>query len=207
MTGRVSEEQQREYLNVMARQADQLVNLVEDLLLSARLDADEVARRRELVAVAPTAVEALDALDPAERDAVEVGGDEISTPVLGDRSHLTRVVLNLLTNALRHGGQHVKVMLGHDAGQVLVAVEGYGPGVPATTVNGSSIASCTVTTRPPPAWGCTSPAGSSRRTVARSGWSTAAVRPRGRASRSACPGDVPSASVTSVPARPVRSAR
>lgn len=130
MTGHVSEEQQREYLNVMARQADRLVSLVEDLLLSARLDADEVARRRDLVPVDDLVAEAIEALDPAERAAVQVRGEGIPTPVLGDPSHLKRVVLNLLTNALRHGGQHVTVTLGHDDGQVLLAVEDDGPGVP-----------------------------------------------------------------------------
>ena len=130
MTGRVSEEQQREYLNVMSRQADQLVSLVEDLLLSARVDAEAVARRRELIPVDELVAEAIGSLNPAEREAVRVRDDGISTPVLGDRSHLTRVVLNLLTNALRHGGQHVTVTLGHDDGQVLVAVADDGPGVP-----------------------------------------------------------------------------
>lgn len=129
MTGHVSEDQQREFLSVMARQADQLVDLVEDLLLSARVDADAVARRRELVPIDELVSEAAASLSPDERPRVEVRDHAVSTPVLGDRSHLQRVLQNLLGNALRHGGGEVVVTISDDDGEALVAIEDDGPGV------------------------------------------------------------------------------
>ncbi len=130
MTGQVSEDQQREFLNVMSRQADQLVGLVEDLLLSARVDAEAVARRRDLVPVDELVEEAVASLPPEERARVEVRDDAVPTSVLGDRSHLQRVIQNLLGNALRHGGQEIVVTLANDDGMALVAIEDDGPGVP-----------------------------------------------------------------------------
>ena len=131
MSGQVSEEQQQEYLAVMARQAAQLVELVEDLLLSARVDAEAVARRRELVAVDEVVAGAVASLNPQERGRLEVHEGQVAPTVVGDASHLQRVFQNLLSNAWRHGGEHVAVTIGHDDGRVLVAVEDDGPGVPA----------------------------------------------------------------------------
>jgi len=130
MTGQVSDDQQHEFLNVMSRQADQLVDLVEDLLLSARVEADAVARRRELVPIDEVVAEAVGSLHPDERAQVEVRDDAVETPVLGDSSHLQRVMQNLLSNALRHGGRDVVVMISNENGVALVAIEDDGPGVP-----------------------------------------------------------------------------
>lgn len=130
MTGHVSEDQQREFLNVMSRQADQLVDLVEDLLLSARVDADVVARRRDLIPVDELVDDAVDSLSPDERARVEVRGHGVSVPVRGDPAHLQRVFQNLLGNALRHGGGTVVVTVADDDGNALVAFEDDGPGVP-----------------------------------------------------------------------------
>ncbi len=115
----------------MARQADQLVSLVEDLLLSARVDAEAVARRREPVPIDDLVAEAVASLQPEQRAELELRDNGVDTPVLGDPAHLQRVLQNLLSNAWRHGGEHVTVTLGHDEDMVLVAIEDDGPGVPA----------------------------------------------------------------------------
>ena len=130
MTGQVTEEQQRHFLEVMSRQADRLVGLVEDLLLSARVEADAAARRRELVHVDELVVEAFETLDPDQRAHVHVDDDGVTAAVVGDRAHLHRVLVNLLTNGFLHGGEDVSVHVGHDDGMVLIAVEDDGPGVP-----------------------------------------------------------------------------
>lgn len=130
MTGQVTEEQQRHFLEVMSRQADRLVGLVEDLLLSARVEADAAARRRELVHVDQLVVEAVESLDPDGRAQVRVRDEGIGASVVGDRAHLQRVLVNLLTNGLRHGGDELCVHVTNEDGKVLIAVEDDGPGVP-----------------------------------------------------------------------------
>ncbi len=127
---RISEAEQQEYLAVISRRADELVDLVEDLVLSARVDAADVGRRRALVSMRELVDDAVDALPVEQRRAVAVTDDGVPTPVVVDRAHMHRVLSNLLSNALRHGGSATTVTLGHDTGRVLVAIEDDGPGVP-----------------------------------------------------------------------------
>lgn len=126
---KVSPEQQREFLGVMSARARQLVDLVEDLLLTARIDADVVARRRQLLRVEDLLAHVLAQLGPDERAAVEVVDAGLDATVVGDASHLQRVLLNLLGNARRHGGDRVEVTIDNDGGDVLIGVEDDGPGV------------------------------------------------------------------------------
>ena len=129
MIGHVSEDEQRRFLEIMSRQANRLVELIEDLLLSARVEADAAARRRELVDVGELVEAAVDTVDHDERHRIAVETDGVTASVLGDHAHLHRVLVNLLSNALLHGGHLVRIVVGHDAGKVLVAVEDDGPGV------------------------------------------------------------------------------
>ncbi|MGH8999766.1 MAG: sensor histidine kinase [Acidimicrobiia bacterium] len=50
--------------------------------------------------------------------------------VRGNREHLSRVVRNVLENAVRHAGSRVAVELGGDGGEVVLTVSDDGPGVP-----------------------------------------------------------------------------
>ena len=129
MIGQVSEDEQRHFLEIMSRQANRLVALIEDLLLSARVEADAAARRREVVDVGALVRAAVDALDDDDRARFDVEVDDVTATVLGDEAHLERVLANLLSNALLHGGHAARVTVGHDAGRVLLAVEDDGPGV------------------------------------------------------------------------------
>jgi signal transduction histidine kinase len=105
--------------------------LVADLLLLARADAGRV-----------TAHEALDLSSVVTDVAAELepvaGGHElsISAPsgmtVLGARDELHRLILNLMENALRHTdpGTAVEAQVTRENGNVVLAVEDDGPGIP-----------------------------------------------------------------------------
>lgn len=130
MTGHVSEEDQRHFLDIMSRQAQRLVGLIEDLMLSARVEADAAARRREVVDVRELVETVVEAMDQGDRERIAVDTGDVAASVLGDRAHLQRVVVNLLSNGLQHGAGDITVEVTHEAGKVLVAVEDQGPGVP-----------------------------------------------------------------------------
>lgn len=127
---KVTPDQQREFLGVMSAKARQLVDLVEDLLLSARVDADAVARRRQLLRVDELLDTVLAQLGPDQRSAVSIADAAVDATIVGDSSHLQRVLLNLLGNARQHGGDEVVVTIDNDGGDVVVGVEDDGPGVP-----------------------------------------------------------------------------
>ena len=66
----------------------------------------------------------------ADRHDLEVDADEAF--VEGTRDELHRMALNLMENALRHtpDGTHVRASVAADNGEVVLAVEDDGPGVP-----------------------------------------------------------------------------
>ena len=96
--------------------------LVEEVLLSSRLDARQDAAQRE-----PVDLLALAAEEGARVDATVDGP---SGSVLGEERLLRRALRNLLENARRYGGGDVSVRIEAGAGAVDVRVCDRGPGVP-----------------------------------------------------------------------------
>jgi signal transduction histidine kinase len=96
------------------REVDQLQRLIDDLLLLARTDDQNQARRhtvdlddvvlRESLSVRASTVTTS---NPVSLDTSRVGAAQ----VVGDAAQLTRVVRNLLDNAVQHGGSHITVTL------------------------------------------------------------------------------------------------
>jgi signal transduction histidine kinase len=106
----------------LARDIAELDALVDEILLSSRLDADAVPERRE----------AVDLLALAAEEAVRVGAEAIGTPatVSGDPVLLRRMLRNLLENARRHGAPPIEVEACTEGGQAVVRVMDRGSGVP-----------------------------------------------------------------------------
>ena len=109
-----------------------MTELVEDLLLLARLDEG-----RELAAVpvdlARVVVEAVgDAQAAGPEHEWEVRLPDAATTVTGDEPRLRQVVTNLLANARVHTpeGTSVVATLEHDGDEVVFSVEDDGPGIP-----------------------------------------------------------------------------
>jgi len=109
-----------------------LARLAEDLLLLARLDEQGLTRPGK-----PTDLCALCG-SVAERYAaarVPVLADAPgSYLVLGDPDALSRVLVNLLDNAVRHAASQVTVSVRRDGGSVLLTVRDDGPGIPARDI-------------------------------------------------------------------------
>jgi signal transduction histidine kinase len=99
--------------------------LVEEVLLSSRLDVRPALERRPVDLLALAAEEAARVgaqLQPEARADFSVQGDE---------RLLRRALRNLLENARRYGGEEVLLELGRGDGRVRAAVCDRGPGVPA----------------------------------------------------------------------------
>jgi signal transduction histidine kinase len=117
--------------------AVEMQHLVDDLLFLARRDAagaDDVDRWTlvdldvivgdEVAAARPMAAERPDG-------AVGVDMSRVSAAVVrGDAAQLTRLVRNLLTNAIRHAASRVMVTVRHTDDTVELTVDDDGPGIP-----------------------------------------------------------------------------
>jgi two-component system OmpR family sensor kinase len=124
--------EQRETAASALRSSRRMRRLVADLLLLARADAGRRMPHR--------AVDLSDVVTDAASELEPVAGDHeisVSAPpgveIEGARDELHRLVLNLMENALRHTdpGTAVEASVERHNGEVVLAVEDDGPGIPA----------------------------------------------------------------------------
>jgi PAS domain S-box-containing protein len=127
---------QREIVAAQREDLDRLERMMRDLLDVTRLEAGVTPPRYEIVAARALAEGAIEAVRAqAETKGVALTAEiapELPT-VRADPSQITRVLVNLLNNAVRHTpkGGSVRVQVRHEDGKVLYAVEDTGAGIPA----------------------------------------------------------------------------
>lgn len=115
-----------ETARVVLEEQERLSSLVDDLLLLARLDEGQ-----------PPGESVVDLDDIVFGEAArphDVGVDVSAVEparVRGDARQLTRMVRNLVDNALRHAASGVSISLSVDRDEVVLGVDDDGPGVPA----------------------------------------------------------------------------
>ena len=135
--GRLTSDEDRERaVSVIHRESRRLSHLVENLLQFSTLQrTGGRTLPREELDVAQAIEEGVDAVAPL----MESRGTQLELvtqpglTVQANRGALTRIVVNLLDNALKYGpdGQTVTVSVAESAGEAHVSVADQGPGVPA----------------------------------------------------------------------------
>ncbi|GAA1255986.1 HAMP domain-containing sensor histidine kinase [Oryzihumus leptocrescens] len=113
-------------------EAQRMTELVEDLLLLARLDAGRPLEREpvDLTRLVVDAVSDAHAAGPDHVWQLDVPEDAVN--VSGDSARLHQIVANLLANARTHTppGTTVRTSVAETDGEVSVTVEDNGPGIP-----------------------------------------------------------------------------
>ncbi len=121
-------------LQRIARVAKNMGELVQKLLILARVDAAENTLRLSRVEARDLMREvAMDWAPQALAQGVEIGFEEEGSErvwVVGDRDLLRELLANLIDNAVRHGGRTVTLSLGGSAEGVAWRVSDDGPGIP-----------------------------------------------------------------------------
>jgi len=106
------------------RDVEQLRQMVDDLLLLARLDAGQILRTDAFVVT--------DVVRDAIGDrAVELQDDSDRQSIRGSRTAMRRLITNLIDNATRYARSAVVVRLRRDAGHLILEVTDDGPGIDA----------------------------------------------------------------------------
>ncbi|HEX3003302.1 MAG TPA: ATP-binding protein, partial [Angustibacter sp.] len=127
---------QRERVEVIHRNGQRLLRLVNSLLDFSRLEAGRVEPQFTAVALDRYTGELVSMFDSAMQSAglsLTTDVEPLEAPVWVDADHWAKIVLNLLSNALKftfEGG--VTVRLHQDAGHVELAVSDTGIGIPET---------------------------------------------------------------------------
>ncbi len=123
-------------LSVIERNAVRLRDLVEDLLTLSAYDAEVVQLDPQPVNLAGLVLEcqqSMTSLAEEKRVDLKIIAQRGLPPVLADRSHIDRVVANLLGNALKFSqrGGRITVRVGADEESVVLTVSDTGIGIPA----------------------------------------------------------------------------
>ncbi len=130
----------RRAIAVMQQEAGHMSRLVDDLLLLARADSGQAVLHREQVDLAEIVLDVVERLAPlAQQSAMRLYIEPLPELGLwGDRAALTRVLANLIENALKYGaGCGTKVRIGgglrtlDGASGVWLQVADDGPGIAA----------------------------------------------------------------------------
>lgn len=116
-------------VDMAAKQSSRLKTLIEDLLVMSRIEADSLPVRPETIELETFIVDLLETLPGGDRvlhEPVEGIGR-----VVADPDHLTRVISNLLDNAIKYGGDtDIELIATASSGEVVISIRDHGPGIP-----------------------------------------------------------------------------
>lgn len=129
----MSSDQHEIFMDMIVRQADRMLRLVEDFLTAARMDSGMRKMRRELIDLSGVAERVIDDLKHArvgEQRIVRLTADPPRPEVWGDRVAIEQILSNLVENALKYSPAScpvaVTVQASESEATIEVADEGQG---------------------------------------------------------------------------------
>ena len=131
-TGLARQEDTAELAGKIYGESKRMLSLIEDIIRLSKLDEGAVGEKHpiDLLLLAQSCASKM--RDHAEQQAVTVSVTGESAVVLGDRTLLEEMLLNLIDNAIkynRHGGS-VKIAVGMEGGKPRFAIADTGVGIP-----------------------------------------------------------------------------
>jgi two-component system phosphate regulon sensor histidine kinase PhoR len=127
--------EQREFLNIVIDQTDQLGSLINALLEFAEMEAAETSLELDTLSLGELARKVLSRIEPLASQraiTVQIDAPPDLAPIYADGRRLERVLLNLLDNALKFTPEEgqITVTICDQGSETLVSVTDTGPGVP-----------------------------------------------------------------------------
>jgi PAS domain S-box-containing protein len=126
---RLAAEQLDQAFELIGQQGQRTQALINDLLDLSKIE-NEPPSELEIVDLRGAALAAVASAPPDDDHSVSIEVDD-DVDVLADRGRLERVFVNLLTNAYKYGGPHVKIDADPSGRDMTVCVSDDGPGIPA----------------------------------------------------------------------------
>jgi len=125
----LSTEDGREIIELIRHQALEVSDLVEDLLVAARAEIDAVNVVKEPVRLADEINSVLSARLGTDHSDIFVAASQ-THQALADPTRVRQIIRNLLTNALRYGGEQITITTHRDGPEVLIVFSDNGNGIP-----------------------------------------------------------------------------
>lgn len=116
-----------ETAQIIANEAAEMTRMVDDLLTASRLDSTGLE-----IELAPTPVQQVidAAVMPFERAGMSIDRERTQAVAMVDAARLRQILVNLLSNAARHGGPKTEIEVSAGDDTVEIEVSDNGPGVP-----------------------------------------------------------------------------
>lgn len=125
----LSAEDGQELVELIQHQAQEVSDLVEDLLVAARADIDAVTVTKQPVCLAREIESVLSSRLAAEEKELFVAASQEHVAV-ADPTRVRQIIRNLLTNSLRYGGDQITITTHRDGPRVIMVFSDNGKGIP-----------------------------------------------------------------------------
>ncbi|MEP6895320.1 MAG: PAS domain S-box protein, partial [Chloroflexota bacterium] len=134
-----TKEETAEYLGALASELDRQKELINQLLLAGRLESggmELAAVPMNLMQVLRESILAVKVIASKRNIQIKIQAAEDSITVLGDRSGLSQVFINLINNAVKFSpaGKAVEVIVTKDAEHASITIADHGLGIPSDSI-------------------------------------------------------------------------
>jgi PAS domain S-box-containing protein len=127
-TSGLSGEERAEMIRTIADEGADLTNIVEDLLTSAKAEAGTLTVVHIPVDLRAQAAQVLETWDQHQVGHIELTGSAVRA--MGDPARVRQILRNLISNALKYGGNRIRINVNSDQTTTRIAVIDDGPGAP-----------------------------------------------------------------------------
>jgi two-component system phosphate regulon sensor histidine kinase PhoR len=128
------EEQVKEFLAIILKNASRMNRLTEDLLALARVESKDYALAPQPTRASELMVDAIESLAPLAIDAgmLLIAGETTDALIYADPDALQQVFGNLIENAIKYGREGGRIIVGcrRQGENVEFTVQDFGPGIP-----------------------------------------------------------------------------
>lgn len=133
--GQLSKEEEVEVHEIVKRQVQHMVRLIDDLLDISRISRDKIQLRRETIAIAEVIRNAVETSAPLIQDAnheLIVRVPPAPLEINGDAVRISQIVANLLNNAAKYtpNGGRIELSVASEADWAVIRVKDNGIGIP-----------------------------------------------------------------------------
>jgi signal transduction histidine kinase len=122
----------RDLAQIIANESSEMTRMVDDLLAAARIDGTGIEIEMAPIKISDVVASAV---SPFERAGLSVKRSGSEAWVATDAARLRHVLVNLISNAARHGGSNIGIEVSAGEGVVDIEVWDDGPGVPEDKVD------------------------------------------------------------------------